>query len=208
MSVTDSRRAVILLSGGLDSATVLAIARSQGFIPYTMTFLYGQRHAVEARAARSVAARASVAAHREVAIDLRAFGGSALTDTIAVPKGRSPEEMAGGIPVTYVPARNTVLLAYALAWAEVAGTTDIFIGVNAQDHGGYRVVRHPIMLGFMIAFWATPRMTWGHLLFAGMTTAYVFVGVLLEERDLRAAFGSTYEEYRRRVGMIVPWRRP
>lgn len=133
----NSRPAIILLSGGLDSVTTLAIARSQGFAPYAMTFLYGQRHAIEARAARFVAASTGVSAHREVTIDLRAFGGSALTDSLAVPKGRTPEEMAHGIPVTYVPARNTVFLAYALAWAEVVGAADIFIGVNAQDHGGY-----------------------------------------------------------------------
>lgn len=137
MTMPAASPAVVLLSGGLDSATVLAIARSQGFTPYTMTFLYGQRHAVEARAARLVTERAGVAAHREVAIDLRAFGGSALTDSIAVPKDRSPEDMIRGIPVTYVPARNTVFLAYALAYAEVIGAVDMFIGVNAQDHGGY-----------------------------------------------------------------------
>jgi 7-cyano-7-deazaguanine synthase len=137
MPVTTPRRAVVLLSGGLDSVTTLALARSQGFDLYAMTFLYGQRHAVETRAARAVAAAMGVEAHREVSIDLRAFGGSALTDAIAVPKGRLPEEMAHGIPVTYDPARNTVFLAYALAWAEVVGAADIFIGVNAQDHGGY-----------------------------------------------------------------------
>lgn len=137
MPVTTPRRAVVLLSGGLDSVTTLALARSQGFDLYAMTFLYGQRHAVEARSARAVAVTMGVEAHREVVIDLRAFGGSALTDSIAVPKGRLPEEMAHGIPVTYVPARNTVFLAYALAWAEVVGAADIFLGVNAQDHGGY-----------------------------------------------------------------------
>lgn len=137
MSVPKLRPAIVLLSGGLDSATVLAVARSQHFIPHTLTFQYGQRHVVETRAARQLAESACAAAHREVVIDLRAFGGSALTDTIAVPKGRTPEEMTHGIPATYVPARNTVFLAYALAWAEVVGAADIFIGVNAQDHGGY-----------------------------------------------------------------------
>jgi 7-cyano-7-deazaguanine synthase len=137
MSATTPRRAVVLLSGGLDSVTTLALARSQGFDLFALTFRYGQRHAVETRAARSVATAMSAVTHREVEIDLRAFGGSALTDSIAVPKGRLPEEMAHGIPVTYVPARNTVFLAYALAWAEVVEAFDVFIGVNAQDHGGY-----------------------------------------------------------------------
>lgn len=137
MRDSNSPPAVVLLSGGLDSATVLAIARSQGFAAYTMTFLYGQRHAIEARAARLIAERAGVASHREVVIDLRTFGGSALTDSVPVPKGRTPEDMAYGIPVTYVPARNTVFLAYALAWAEIVRAADIFLGVNAQDRGGY-----------------------------------------------------------------------
>ena len=148
MSVTTPRRAVVLLSGGLDSVTTLALARSQGFDLYAMTFLYGQRHAVEARAARAVGAAMGVTTHREVVIDLRAFGGSALTDSIAVPKGRTSEEMAHRIPVTYVPARNTVFLAYALAWAEVVGAADIFIGVNAQDHGGYPDCRHEFIEAF------------------------------------------------------------
>jgi 7-cyano-7-deazaguanine synthase len=129
--------AIVLLSGGLDSAVMLAMAKSRGFAPHALTFRYGQRHAVEINAARAVATALGVAAHREIEIDLRAFGASALTDAIDVPKGRTAEEMATGIPVTYVPARNTVFLAYALAWAEVAGAADIFIGVNAQDRGGY-----------------------------------------------------------------------
>ncbi len=136
MPAAPSRRAIVLLSGGLDSVTTLAVARSQGFEPFALTFLYGQSHAVEARAARATAAALGVV-QREVTIDLRAFGGSALTDSITVPKGRTLQEMAQGIPVTYVPARNTVFLAYALAWAEVIDAADIFIGVNARDHGGY-----------------------------------------------------------------------
>lgn len=131
------RPAAVFLSGGLDSATVLAIANADRFAPYAMTFLYGQWHAVEARAARRVAERAGVAAHREVTIDLRAFGGSALTGALEVPKGRTPAQMAAGIPVTYVPARDTIFLAYALAWVEVVGTADILVRVNAQDHAGY-----------------------------------------------------------------------
>jgi 7-cyano-7-deazaguanine synthase len=121
----------------LDSATVLAIARSQGFELYALTFRYGQRHDVEVDAARQVAARSGVARHVVVDIDLRTFGGSALTGDLAVPKGRSPESMADAIPVTYVPARNTIFLSFALAWAEVLEASDIFIGVNALDYSGY-----------------------------------------------------------------------
>jgi 7-cyano-7-deazaguanine synthase len=131
------RRAVVLLSGGLDSTTVLAIARSQGYDVYALTFRYGQRHAAEIDAARRISQLFSAAQHVVAEIDLRAFGGSALTDDIAVPKGRAPEEMSEGIPVTYVPARNTIFLSFALAWAEVLGASDIFIGVNALDYSGY-----------------------------------------------------------------------
>ena len=131
------KRAVVLLSGGLDSATVLAIARSQGYEAYALSFSYGQRHAWELEAAKSVAASLGAAQHRIAQIDLRVFGGSALTADIAVPKGRATEEMAHGIPVTYVPARNTIFLSFALAWAEVIGSSDIFIGVNALDYSGY-----------------------------------------------------------------------
>jgi 7-cyano-7-deazaguanine synthase len=131
--------AVVLLSGGLDSATALAIAQSQGFEAYALSFRYGQRHEHELTAARRVAERARVARHVIAEIDLRAFGGSALTDSrIDVPKGRAPAEMcAAEIPVTYVPARNTIFLAFALAWAETLGSSDIFIGVNALDYSGY-----------------------------------------------------------------------
>jgi 7-cyano-7-deazaguanine synthase len=125
------------LSGGLDSTTTLAIARAQGFVPYAMTFRYGQRHAVEIEAARRIAERFDVAGHEIVDIDLRAFGGSALTSDLAVPKARSDQEMATGIPVTYVPARNTIFLSFALAWAEVLEAADIFAGMNAVDYSGY-----------------------------------------------------------------------
>jgi 7-cyano-7-deazaguanine synthase len=131
------RKAVVLLSGGLDSTTTLAIARAQGFDTYAMTFRYGQRHAVEVECARRVAAHFGVSEHVFVDIDLRLFGGSALTDDLPVPKGRSTEEMGQGIPVTYVPARNTIFLSFALAWAEVLGSSDLFIGVNILDHSGY-----------------------------------------------------------------------
>lgn len=132
-----SRRCVVLLSGGLDSTTTLAIAKAGGFEPYAMTFRYGQRHAIEVAAARRVAQAFGVADHVVVDIDLRAFGGSALTADIAVPKGRGPQEMGEGIPITYVPARNTIFLSFALAWAEVLTASDIFIGVNALDYSGY-----------------------------------------------------------------------
>jgi 7-cyano-7-deazaguanine synthase len=131
------RKAVVLLSGGLDSTTVLAIAKSEGYEVYALTFRYGQRHEVEIEAARRVASLSGVARHVVAEIDLRAFGGSALTDDIEVPKGRALDEMTEGIPVTYVPARNTIFLSFALAWAEVLGASDIFIGVNALDYSGY-----------------------------------------------------------------------
>jgi len=137
MMNTNSKRAVVLLSGGLDSATVLAIARAEGYETYALSFSYGQRHAWELEAAKCVAASLGAAQHRIATIDLRAFGGSALTDNIDVPKGRAPEEMSQGIPITYVPARNTIFLAFALAWAEVLGAKHIFIGVNALDYSGY-----------------------------------------------------------------------
>jgi len=131
------RPAVVLLSGGLDSATTLAIARAQGFAPAALTVRYGQRHAVEIEAARRVARAQQVHDHRIAEIDLRLFGGSALTSDIAVPKGRAEAEMADGIPVTYVPARNTIMLSFALAFAEVIDAADIFVGVNAVDYSGY-----------------------------------------------------------------------
>ena len=132
------RRAVILLSGGLDSSTVLAIAKAEGFTPYALSFRYGQRHQAELAAAKRVAGAQGVAAHVVAEIDLALFGGSALTsDAIEVPKGRSVEAMGEGIPVTYVPARNTIFLSFALAWAETLGASDIFIGVNALDYSGY-----------------------------------------------------------------------
>ncbi|HET9293231.1 MAG TPA: 7-cyano-7-deazaguanine synthase QueC [Gemmatimonadales bacterium] len=131
------RPAVILLSGGLDSATTLAIARDEGFAPYALSFRYGQRHEGELAAAAAVAQRLGAVRHLVAEIDLRAFGGSALTADLPVPKGRSAEALAEGIPITYVPARNTIFLAYALAWAEVLGAQDVFIGVNALDFSGY-----------------------------------------------------------------------
>ncbi len=130
-------KAVVLLSGGLDSATTLAIARNEGFDCYALSFRYGQRHQQETEAARQVAERLGAVRHVVTQIDLRQFGGSALTDNIDVPKDRAPADMASGIPITYVPARNTIFLSFALAWAEVLAANDIFIGVNAIDYSGY-----------------------------------------------------------------------
>lgn len=129
--------AVVLVSGGLDSATTLAIARSQGFACHALSFDYGQRHRFELAAARRVCAAQGVDDHAVIALDLRRFGGSALTSEIDVPRDRSDSEMAAGIPVTYVPARNTVFLSIALAWAETLDAFDIFLGVNAVDYSGY-----------------------------------------------------------------------
>jgi 7-cyano-7-deazaguanine synthase len=130
-------KAVVLLSGGIDSATTLAIAKDRGFDVYALSFRYGQRHVVELEAAKHIAQCKKVAKHLIIDIDLRRIGGSALTADIAVPKSRSMEQMGGNIPVTYVPARNTIFLSYALAWAEGIGACDIFIGVNALDYSGY-----------------------------------------------------------------------
>ena len=131
------RKAIMLLSGGLDSATVLAIAKAEGYDVHALTIRYGQRHDIEIEAAQRVAESIGVSKHLILDIDLRAIGGSALTSDIHVPKGRSIETMAAGIPVTYVPARNTIFLSLALAWAEVLGAWDIFIAVNALDYSGY-----------------------------------------------------------------------
>src|SRR5213592_2583399 len=131
------KRAVVLLSGGIDSTTTLAIAIAQCYEASALSFDYGQRHQIETEAARRVANSLGAKEHRIAKIDLRVFGGSALTDDIAVPKQRSGKEIAHGIPVTYVPARNTIFLAYAVGWAEVVGASDIFLGVNAIDYSGY-----------------------------------------------------------------------
>jgi 7-cyano-7-deazaguanine synthase len=133
----EMKRAVVLLSGGIDSTTTLAIAIAEGYEASALSFDYGQRHQIETEAARRVADSLGAKEHRIAKIDLRVFGGSALTDDIAVPKQRSDKEMAQEIPITYVPARNTIFLAYALAWAEVIPASDIFLGVNAIDYSGY-----------------------------------------------------------------------
>lgn len=135
--MNDRPKAVVLLSGGVDSATAAALTAREGFAVHALSFAYGQRHAAELDAARRVARALGVARHEVLTIDLRAFGGSALTAALAVPKDRAPAEMGADIPVTYVPARNTVFLAFALGWAEVLGARDIVIGVNVYDYSGY-----------------------------------------------------------------------
>jgi 7-cyano-7-deazaguanine synthase len=144
MSV-QQKPAVVLLSGGLDSATVLAIAKRQGFAAYAITFRYGQRHRSEIEAATKIAKAMAVKQHIIADIDLRIFGGSALTADIDVPKGETPQQ---GIPITYVPARNTIFLSFALAWAEVLGSDDIFIGANSVDYSGYPDCRPEFMDAF------------------------------------------------------------
>jgi len=144
---TIGKRAVVLLSGGLDSTTVLAIAKNDGYEVYALSFSYGQRHHWELEAAGRVVRAFEVKQHH-VATDLRAFGGSALTDEIGVPTGRAIDDMAHGIPITYVPARNTIFLSFALAWAEVLGCSDIFIGVNALDYSGYPDCRPEFIAAF------------------------------------------------------------
>jgi 7-cyano-7-deazaguanine synthase len=158
-------KAVVLLSGGLDSTTTLAIAQEAGYDAYAISFRYGQRHHVELDAAREIARRAGVIRHVEAEIDLRMFGGSALTDAIDVPKGREADAMSDGIPVTYVPARNTVFLSFAIAWSEVLGADDIFIGVNALDYSGYPDCRPEYIASFeQMANLATKRGVEGHKL--------------------------------------------
>jgi len=140
--------AVVLLSGGLDSATVLAEALAAGFEPFALSIAYGQRHAVEMEAARRVARSMNVRRHIELTIDLRAFGGSALTADVEVPKDRESAAMADEIPITYVPARNTVFLSMALAWAETLGAFDLFVGVNCVDYSGYPDCRPEFLRAF------------------------------------------------------------
>lgn len=143
-------KAIILLSGGVDSTTVLALARRDGYALNALTFRYGQRHDIEIARALQIAAQFGVERHVVADVDLRVFGGSALTADIAVPKDRSASELGGGIPVTYVPARNTIFLSYALAWAEVAGASEILIGVNALDYSGYPDCRPEYLRAFEV----------------------------------------------------------
>lgn len=156
-------KAVVLLSGGLDSTTTLAIAKAAGFTPYALSFRYGQRHGIELEAAARVAVALGVAEHLIVDIDMRRIGGSALTADIAVPKGRGLGTIGDGIPVTYVPARNTIFLSFALAWAETLGSNDIFIGVNALDYSGYPDCRPEYIAAFeRLAGLATQAGVEGH----------------------------------------------
>jgi 7-cyano-7-deazaguanine synthase len=145
---TREKSAVVLLSGGLDSATALAVARRDGFRCHALTIAYGQRHTVELEAAARVAAALGAVEHRVMQLDLRAFGGSALTADLPVPADRSEQEMSAGIPITYVPARNTIFLALALAYAEVTGSFDIFVGVNCLDYSGYPDCRPEFIQAF------------------------------------------------------------
>ena len=141
-------KAVVLLSGGLDSTTILAIAKREGFDLFALTFDYGQRHHVELDRARDIAKHFGAVDHQIIKIDLRKFGGSALTDSIEVPTGRDQEEMVSSIPVTYVPARNTIFLSFCLAYAEIKEASDIFIGVNAIDYSGYPDCRPECITAF------------------------------------------------------------
>jgi 7-cyano-7-deazaguanine synthase len=137
MTVTSTKKAIVLSSGGLDSTTVMAIVKELGYEIYSLTFNYGQRHVFELKAAEKTARRFNAISHMVIDINLRAFGGSALTDDIDVPKNQDIDAISNHIPVTYVPARNTIFLSYALAWAEVLPSSDIYIGVNAVDYSGY-----------------------------------------------------------------------
>ncbi len=145
---TKNRRAVVLVSGGLDSATTLAIARGDGFDCFALSFDYGQRHRYELDAARQVCSALGATRHVVFSLDLRPFGGSALTDDIPVPKDRSDDQMSAGIPITYVPARNTIFLSVALGWAETLGASDVFVGVNAVDYSGYPDCRPEFIAAF------------------------------------------------------------
>ena len=144
----EQRKAVVLLSGGLDSTTVLAIAKSQGFACYCLSFQYGQRQSIELERASRIASEMGAAKHLVLRLDLDRIGGSALTDDIAVPKERSASEMSSGVPVTYVPGRNTIFLSHAAAWAEVLGAADIFIGINVMDYSGYPDCRPEYLAAF------------------------------------------------------------
>jgi 7-cyano-7-deazaguanine synthase len=191
-------KAVVLLSGGLDSTTTLAEAKVAEFEPYALTILYGQRHAVERGAARRVAAALGVARHVELEIDLRSFGGSALTDDIAVPKDRPHEAIATGIPITYVPARNTVFLALALGWAESLGAFDIFIGVNCLDYSGYPDCRPEYLRAFetlaQLATKAGAEGTGRFRIHAPLLTL-TKEQIILRGRELGVDFGLTHSCY-------------
>lgn len=194
----DQPRAVCLLSGGLDSATALAIAKTEGYDLHALSFDYGQRHRVELNAARVVAAAAGVRKHLVVAFDLRAMGGSALTDAIPVPKERSLEEMTAAIPPTYVPARNTVFLAFALGWAEVLGAWDIFIGVNVIDYSGYPDCRPEFIEAFQsLANLATKAGVegWGRYRIHAPLMALTKAQIIRRGRELGVDYALTHSCY-------------
>jgi 7-cyano-7-deazaguanine synthase len=191
--------AVVLLSGGLDSATVLAIAREEGYDTCALSFRYGQRHTVELDAAARVAAALGAARHVVADIDLRAFGGSALTDdSLAVPHHASADELGGDIPVTYVPARNTIFLSFALAWAETLGSADIFIGVNALDYSGYPDCRPEFISAYeQMADLATKAGVEGrqHLKIHTPLIALTKAQIIERGRELGVDYGLTHSCY-------------
>ena len=193
------RPAIVLSSGGLDSTTCLAIAKHTNYLPlYSLSFDYGQRHRFELDAARRIAERFGVAEHRVIRIDLRQFGNSALTDEIAVPKDRDEKTMAGDIPITYVPARNTIFLSYALAWAEVLGVRDVFIGVNAIDYSGYPDCRPEFIAAFeKMANLATKMTTAGGTPFTIHTPLIHLTKAQIIRRgiDLRLDYSMTHSCY-------------
>lgn len=196
--MAEQRNAVVLLSGGLDSTTVLAIARAEGYRCHALTFRYGQRHTHEVEAARRIARTMGVGDHIVVDIDLRQFGGSALTADIPVPKDRSPAEMTAGIPVTYVPARNTIFLAYALAHAEARGANDIFIGVNALDYSGYPDCRPEYVAAFeRLANLATKAGVEGsgHVAIRAPLIDYTKTQIVARGRELGVDFALTVSCY-------------
>jgi 7-cyano-7-deazaguanine synthase len=190
-------KAIVLLSGGIDSSTCCAIAKHRGFEVYAMSFLYGQRHRVELEAASRVAAAIGVTEHRMVAIDLAAFGGSSLTSSMLVPKNRLAEGKSDDIPNTYVPARNTIFLSFALGWAEVLGCFDIFIGVNALDYSGYPDCRQEFITAFQaMANLATKSQVQGrrltiHAPLITMTKAQI----ILCGNELGVDYSSTHSCY-------------
>src|ERR1700730_10225838 len=193
-----SRPAVCLLSGGLDSSTCLALARRDGYECYALSFDYGQRHRIELEAAARVATFFGVREHRTARIDLRTFGASALTADIEVPKHRSSAEMEQGIPVTYVPARNTIFLSYALAWAEVLEASDIFIGVNALDYSGYPDCRPEFIHAFEnLANLATKAGVEGrtHIQIHTPLIRLTKAQIVVLARELGVPFGLTFSCY-------------
>ncbi|MEI9976343.1 MAG: 7-cyano-7-deazaguanine synthase QueC [Ignavibacteriota bacterium] len=192
------KNAVCLLSGGLDSSTCLALARRDGYACYALSFDYGQRHKHELEAAARIAAHFGAVRHLVTKIGLDAFGGSALTADIAVPKARSTAEMSHGIPITYVPARNTIFLSFALAWAEVLGSSDIFIGVNALDYSGYPDCRPEYIEAYQrMANLATKAGVEGHSQLTIHTPLLQMTKaqIVATARDLGVPFGLTFSCY-------------